>query len=107
MKKVKQLKTNRQKKEYLNDDEFKKLVGHLDKSYFSEHRDYAMIVLMLDTGMRLGECSSLLVSDIQACEASDCPESGDDEGEEGQNSVFLTAHREHPAALASIQRKIR
>lgn len=65
MKKVKQLKTNRQKKEYLNDDEFKKLVGHLDKSYFSEHRDYAMIVLMLDTGMRLGECSSLLVSDIQ------------------------------------------
>lgn len=65
MKKVKQLKTNRQKKEYLSDDEFKKLVGHLDKSYFSEHRDYAMIVLMLDTGMRLGECSSLLVSDIQ------------------------------------------
>ena len=65
MKIVKQLKTNRQKKEYLNDDEFKKLVGHLDKSYFSEHRDYAMIVLMLDTGMRLGECSSLLVSDIQ------------------------------------------
>lgn len=65
MKKVRQIKVNRTAKEYISDNDFKKLTGSLDRSYFSEHRDYAMIVLMLDTGMRLGECSSLLVSDIQ------------------------------------------
>ena len=36
----------------------------MDKSYFSEHRDYAMIMLMIDSGMRLGECSCLLMEDI-------------------------------------------
>lgn len=61
----KTIKVNRTAKEYISDNDFKKLTGSLDRSYFSEHRDYAMIVLMLDTGMRLGECSSLLVSDIQ------------------------------------------
>ena len=64
MKKVKQLKTNRKAKEYIGDEDFKKLVSHFDKSYFSEHRDYAMIMLMFDSGMRLGECSCLLVDDI-------------------------------------------
>ena len=64
MKKIQQIKTNRKAKEYISDEDFKKLVQHLDKSYFSEHRDYAMIFLMLDSGMRLGECSMLLVSDV-------------------------------------------
>jgi integrase/recombinase XerD len=36
----------------------------MDKSYFTEHRDYVMILLMLDSGMRLGECSTLLITDI-------------------------------------------
>ena len=56
MKKVRQLKTNRNAKEYISDEDFKRLVGQLDRSYFPEHRDYAMIILMIDTGMRLGEC---------------------------------------------------
>ncbi len=64
MKKVQQLKNNRKAKDFIADEDFKKLIGHLDKSYFSEHRDYAMILLMIDTGMRLGECSDLLMSDI-------------------------------------------
>ena len=64
MKKIRQLKVNRKAKEYISDENFKKLVSHFDKSYFAEHRDYAMIYLMLDTGMRLGECSELLISDI-------------------------------------------
>ena len=64
MKKIRLLKNNRKAKEYISDEDFKKLIKNLDKSYFSEHRDYAMIVLMIDSGMRLGECSSLLVSDI-------------------------------------------
>ena len=64
MKKVQQLKHNRNAKDYIADEDFKRLIGHLDKSYFSEHRDFAMIILMIDTGMRLGECSDLLVGDV-------------------------------------------
>ena len=64
MKKIQQLKNNRKAKEYINDEDFKRLVGHLDKSYFVEHRDFAMIMLMIDTGMRLGECGMLLVEDV-------------------------------------------
>ena len=64
MKNIKQLRNSRKPKEFLSDESFKKLVTSLDKSYFPEHRDFAMIVLMFDTGMRLGECSRLLVSDL-------------------------------------------
>ena len=64
MKKIRQLKNERKAKEYLKDEDFRRLVGNLDKSYFPEHRDFAMIMAMIDSGMRLGECSSLLVDDI-------------------------------------------
>ena len=64
MKKIKQLKTSRKAKEYISDAEFKHLTNILDKSYYSEHRDFAMITLMLDSGMRLGECSQLLTEDL-------------------------------------------
>ncbi len=65
MKKIRQLKTNRKAKEFLTDEELRKLLGKMDRSYFTEHRDYVMIMLMLDSGMRLGECSTLLVTDIE------------------------------------------
>lgn len=64
MKKVRQLKTNRKAKEFLSDDELRRLISKLDRSYYSEHRDFVMIMLMLDSGMRLGECSCLLVEDL-------------------------------------------
>ena len=64
MRRIQQLKNNRKAKEYICDEDFKRLISHLDKSYFSEHRDYVMIILMIDTGMRLGECSELLIEDI-------------------------------------------
>ena len=64
MRKIRQLKTNRKAKEYITDEDFKRLISCLDKSYFSEHRDYAMIMLMIDSGMRLGECSCLLLDDM-------------------------------------------
>ncbi len=64
MKKVKQLKTNRKAKDYISDEEFKHLCNILDKSYYPEHRDFAMITLMMDSGMRLGECTVLLIEDI-------------------------------------------
>ena len=64
MKKIRQLKSERKAKEYITDEDFRKLVGNLDKSYFPEHRDFAMIMAMMDSGMRIGECSKLLLEDI-------------------------------------------
>lgn len=64
MKNVKQYKNKHKPKEFLSDESFRKLITSLDKSYFSEHRDFAMIVLLFDTGMRVGECSRLLISDL-------------------------------------------
>ena len=62
--KIRLLKVNRKAKEFIEDDEFKRLITQLDKSYYPEHRDFAMIMLMMDSGMRLGECSCLLMEDI-------------------------------------------
>ena len=42
MKRVRQLKEDRPAKEYIKDEDFKRLVNSLDKSYYSEHRDYAI-----------------------------------------------------------------
>jgi integrase/recombinase XerD len=64
MKKIQQLKNQRKAKDFISDEDFKRLIGQLDKSYFSEHRDLVMIILMIDTGMRLGECSLLLIEDL-------------------------------------------
>ena len=40
MKKIRQLKYNRQSKVFLSDEDLKKLLTKMDKSYFTEHRDY-------------------------------------------------------------------
>lgn len=65
MKQIRQLRYNRQPKVFLADDDVRRLLSKFDKSYFTEHRDYVMILLMLDSGMRLGECSRLLVTDLE------------------------------------------
>ena len=65
MKRIQQIKVNRKAKAYISDEDFKRLTSLMDKSYFPEHRDFAMIYLMLDSGMRLGECSVLLVTDVE------------------------------------------
>lgn len=65
MKQIRQLRYSRQPKVFLADDDVRKLLSKFDKSYFTEHRDYVMILLMLDSGMRLGECSRLLVTDLE------------------------------------------
>lgn len=65
MKQIRQLRYSRQPKTFLADDDVRKLLSKFDKSYFAEHRDYVMILLMLDSGMRLGECSRLLVTDLE------------------------------------------
>ena len=61
MAKIMQLKNNRNAREYLEDEEVKNLLNNFDKSYFAESRDYVIIILILDTGMRLGECLKLRV----------------------------------------------
>ena len=59
MKKVRQLKDNRKAKDYISDEDFKKLIGCLDKSYYTEHRDYAMIMLMHTRTLRRYRCRML------------------------------------------------
>lgn len=59
MQKIRQLENERKPKEYLDDSELHKLFQSFDKSYFSDFRDLTVITLILDTGMRLGECLML------------------------------------------------
>ena len=68
MKKIRPLKDERQKREYLEDDEVRKLLNIFDKSYFSERRDVTIILLLLDTGMRLGECLALKIDSVDLVE---------------------------------------
>ena len=69
MAKIRQLPNERKPREYLEDSELKKLFYSFDISYFSEHRDNTIISLILDTGMRLGECLMLSIKylDISGC----------------------------------------
>ncbi len=68
MRKIRQLENDRRSREYLEDYEVKKLLDGLDRSYFSECRDAMIITLILDTGMRLGECLTLKVDQIDIVE---------------------------------------
>ena len=65
MRKIRQLKYNRQAKVFLTDEDLRKLISKFDKSYFTEHRDYVMILLMLDSGMRLGEYRSKCLQSVK------------------------------------------
>jgi len=64
MKKIRQIKAERKAREFLTDEEFMKLCDCMDLSYFSEHRDHTIINLLLDTGMRLGECLLITMDDL-------------------------------------------
>ena len=49
----------------LEDDEVKELLRCLDKSYFPDYRDYIAIMLMLDSGTRLGETLSIEINKLK------------------------------------------
>lgn len=68
MQKIRQLKNERSAQEYLTDEELQKLIRGFDLSYFSEMRDYTIIMLILDTGMRLGECLKVKLDDLNLTE---------------------------------------
>lgn len=61
---IKSLKVNRRPKEQLTDEEYKKLIKVLDLSKFHEFRDFTIINLIFDTGMRLGETLQLKLENI-------------------------------------------
>ncbi|MBS6006901.1 MAG: tyrosine-type recombinase/integrase [Clostridium baratii] len=62
--KAKFIKEKRKVKDQLTDEEYKKLINKIDISKFSEYRDYIIINLIMDTGMRLSECLSITINDI-------------------------------------------
>lgn len=64
MDRIRQLPCERKPQEFLEDEEVDKLLKSYDLSYFSEHRDYAIVMLLLDTGMRLGECLKITTEDL-------------------------------------------
>lgn len=57
--KVKFLKLQRKKKAFIKDEEFHKLLKCLDITKYAEFRDYVVIQLVFDTGMRIGETLSI------------------------------------------------
>ena len=72
MVKVRQLRNERKAQEYLEDHEIEKLLKIFDRSYFPEHRDFMVIMLILDTGMRLGECLQVTVDDVDMNDRTIC-----------------------------------
>ena len=64
MKRIKALPEERKTREYLEDEEVKRLLQGLDRSYFSEYRDLLVIMLMLDSGTRLGETLSIELKQV-------------------------------------------
>lgn len=64
MQRIKQFKNPRKPQEFIEDSKFIELLQALDISKFVEYRDYVIIQLLLDTGMRLGECLSTKIIDV-------------------------------------------
>lgn len=62
--KIKQLKNSRKPKDIISDTDFNLLTRNIDTTKFHEFRDYTIINLIFDTGMRLGECLNLTMDDI-------------------------------------------
>lgn len=61
---IKEIKFSRKPKEEITTEEFNRLLRVLDLTLFSEYRDYCIIQALMDTGMRIGECLDLKVSDV-------------------------------------------
>jgi len=52
----------------LEDEEVHKLLNGFDKSYFPEYRDSVITMLILDSGMRLGECLLIEAAQVDMTE---------------------------------------
>ncbi|MDU7240682.1 tyrosine-type recombinase/integrase [Clostridium sp.] len=58
------MKVPRKAKEQLTDHEYEKFIKSINLTKFHEYRDYIIINLIFDTGMRLSETLSLIIHDI-------------------------------------------
>ena len=72
MDRIRQLKRERKPQEFMEDHEVDKLLKIFDRSHFSDHRDFTIIMLLLDTGMRLGECLKITTDDLDMDERTIC-----------------------------------
>lgn len=61
---IKQYKHSRKPKSEIKDIDFNRLLKSLDLTRFSEYRDYVILQLLLDTGMRIGETLALKIDDV-------------------------------------------
>ncbi|NBI06634.1 site-specific integrase [Senegalia massiliensis] len=61
---IKYLKTKRKMKETISQEEFRTLLRGFDLTKYTGYRDYIITIILLDTGMRIGECLSLTTEDI-------------------------------------------
>jgi integrase/recombinase XerD len=61
---IKQLKNNRIPKSQITTEEFNRLIRYLDTTKYYEFRDYVIIQIIMDTGMRIGETLGLKIEDI-------------------------------------------
>ena len=68
LRRVKPLPEERKPKEYMDDDEVKRLLKCMDKSYYAEYRDMMAIMLMLDAGTRLSETLTIEVEALDLSE---------------------------------------
>lgn len=62
--KCKYIKTTRIPKDQITDEEFNRLLKSIDCTKFHEFRDFTVCNLIMDTGLRITECLSLTVNDI-------------------------------------------
>ena len=70
MKKIKLLSSDRRARDYLEDEEVVRLLKCLNKGSFPEFRDTVAIMIMLDSGTRVGETLSAEVSQLHLDERS-------------------------------------
>lgn len=61
---IRQYKHSRRPKNEIKDIDFNKLSKGLDLTKYEEYRDYIIIQLLMDTGMRIGECLNLKTDDV-------------------------------------------
>lgn len=61
---IKQLKNERKPKDFISDQDFLRLLKQIDVSKTHEYRDKIIILLLLDTGMRIGECLLITIEDL-------------------------------------------
>lgn len=64
MDKIDFIKVKRKPKDNISDSDFIALIKAIDVTKYHEYRDYVVIQLIMDTGMRLGETLSLTIDDV-------------------------------------------